>query len=170
MNKSPDNSATDDRPWYRQFWPWFVFGLPASVVVAGVATVVIAVKHPHSLVVDDYYKKGLAINRQLAEDKVAQILKLRAELEVDVLVGEVFLSLDGATRGLPEQLQLQWIHPTVSDRDRTLTLKKRATGRYRGQLQSVPEGRWYVQLSGAAPEPWRLRSEIDLRDDHRFVL
>ena len=31
MNESPP-------PWYRQFWPWFLFGLPGIVVVAGLTT------------------------------------------------------------------------------------------------------------------------------------
>ncbi len=26
-------------PWYKQFWPWFLIALPASVVVASLITV-----------------------------------------------------------------------------------------------------------------------------------
>ena len=55
----------DTEPWYRQFWPWFIIMLPASVVVAGLSTWYIAHRHADDLVVDEYYKSGLAINRQL---------------------------------------------------------------------------------------------------------
>ncbi len=37
--------ATDSKPWYKQFWPWFVISLPATAVVAGLITVVIAVQN-----------------------------------------------------------------------------------------------------------------------------
>ena len=35
--------ADDILPWYRQFWPWFIIALPATAVVASLATVWIAV-------------------------------------------------------------------------------------------------------------------------------
>ena len=35
----------DTVPWYQQFWPWFLILLPASVVVAGLTTLVIANRH-----------------------------------------------------------------------------------------------------------------------------
>jgi hypothetical protein len=35
----------DDKPWYKQFWPWFVFALPAIAVIAGITTVIIAMDH-----------------------------------------------------------------------------------------------------------------------------
>ena len=54
----------DSQPWYRQFWPWFLIALPATVVVAGLTTWWIAAHKADSLVVDDYYKEGLAINRR----------------------------------------------------------------------------------------------------------
>ena len=30
------------KPWYKQFWPWMIMGLPASVVVASIVTYFIA--------------------------------------------------------------------------------------------------------------------------------
>lgn len=66
--ESPETTAT---PWYRQFWPWFLFGLPAIVVVASIATVYLAVSNPDPLVDGNYYKHGLTINETLetAKDK-----------------------------------------------------------------------------------------------------
>ena len=64
-------------PWYRQFWPWFLILLPASVVVAGLTTLYIANRHADDLVVDDYYKDGLAINRQLEKKQRAADRALR---------------------------------------------------------------------------------------------
>ncbi len=59
------------KAWYKQFWPWFLIALPGSVVIASVATIIIAIKNPDSIVVDDYYKAGLAINRDLSREQLA---------------------------------------------------------------------------------------------------
>ena len=48
-------------PWYRQGWPWFLIAFPATAVVAGIATLVIAIQTFDGMVVDDYYKEGRAI-------------------------------------------------------------------------------------------------------------
>lgn len=56
-------------PWYRQFWPWFLIVPPAVAVLAGIATLVIALKNPHHLVVEDYYRQGLLYNHKLAADE-----------------------------------------------------------------------------------------------------
>ena len=40
-------------PWYRQFWPWFIIALPASVVIASFVTLWLAISNPDHLVVDD---------------------------------------------------------------------------------------------------------------------
>ena len=47
---------------------------PGLVVVAGIATAVIAFRGADGLVADDYYKQGLGINRQIARDQAARDL------------------------------------------------------------------------------------------------
>lgn len=59
------NEHIDTIAWYRQFWPWFIFGLPAIVVIASLITVYIAVRNPDPVIDGDYYKHGLTINEQL---------------------------------------------------------------------------------------------------------
>ncbi len=33
------------KPWYKQFWPWFLIALPGSVVIASFITIAIAVEN-----------------------------------------------------------------------------------------------------------------------------
>ncbi len=40
----------DGLPWYRFFWAWVLFGLPAVVVVAALITLGIAITHPDPVV------------------------------------------------------------------------------------------------------------------------
>ncbi|MFN2376686.1 MAG: FixH family protein [Candidatus Binatia bacterium] len=35
---------TDSKPWYRQFWPWFLILLPATSVVFSFATLYVALR------------------------------------------------------------------------------------------------------------------------------
>ena len=48
-------NASPRKPWYREPWPWIIMAGPATVVVAGVATAVIAFRGADGLVADDYY-------------------------------------------------------------------------------------------------------------------
>ena len=70
-------------PWYRYFWPWFMVILLGSTVVAGLSTVFIAVSGADSLVADDYYREGKAINRTLAADREAALLEAAARLHAE---------------------------------------------------------------------------------------
>lgn len=45
------NQQLDTEPWYKQFWPWFIMGLPAIAVIASVATLLIAINNPDYLVI-----------------------------------------------------------------------------------------------------------------------
>lgn len=38
-----NDTTKPSAPWYKQFWPWFLISLPASVVVASMFTISIAV-------------------------------------------------------------------------------------------------------------------------------
>ncbi len=151
----------DVLPWYKQFWPWFIFMLPASVVVAGITTVFIAFNNADSLVVDDYYKQGLGINQVLEQDKMATTLAIEANTTIDALIGEVRVVLQGDFVEQPQTLLFQWIHPTIKERDFSLELKRSPTNDYVGQLTTGVDGRWYLQLSADTPEPWRLKTEVN---------
>lgn len=155
----------DVTPWYKQFWPWFIFLLPASVVVAGVITVIIAFKNADSMVVDDYYKQGLGINRQLAQDKQAEKLLAIIHAQIDTSTGQLRMELDGDFSKQPDSLLVNWIHPTVKAHDFSLTLVKSPVGDYVGQLQSSINGRWYVQASSDQPVLWRLKTELVISAD-----
>ena len=56
MNRNkitPDPETGEFLPWYKQFWPWFIIALPASVVVASFFTLWLAISNPDPLVVDE---------------------------------------------------------------------------------------------------------------------
>lgn len=53
-------------PWWKFPLVWMVIAGPAIVVVAGFVTLWIAVRAPDPLVAEDYYRRGVEINKALA--------------------------------------------------------------------------------------------------------
>ena len=53
MTQNTKPGTVQEPPWYKQFWPWFIIALPASVVVASFFTLWLAISNPDQLVVDD---------------------------------------------------------------------------------------------------------------------
>lgn len=163
MTDSSD-SLGSDRPWYRQFWPWFLIAIPALSMVSGSIMIAVALKGADQMVDDDYYRQGLAINENLALDRYAREHGLAATVRFDLETGEVFIEdLQGAY-DWPESLQIKLLHPMAAEWDQTLILQ-RFTGGYRADLEALPRHRYYLRLSPAAEaevgSQWRLAGEID---------
>lgn len=153
----------DVTPWYRQFWPWFIFGLPGIVVVAGLTTWWIAAHNADSLVAEDYYKEGLAINRELGKQRLAEELGMTAELAFRD--GNIDIRLSGDNR--PAALALELSHPLDADYDMELRLAQITPGLYSAPADLAISQRWFWELEpveGNAERRWQLLGELRLRD------
>jgi hypothetical protein len=143
-----------ESPWYREPWPWFLIAGPAIVVVAAISTAVIAVKTDDGLVADDYYKRGLAINKAIARDERARALGLSATMRLNDARDRVrVLVRSGA---LPaEALRLTMSHATRAGLDQVVALRMSAPGVYEGTVRIPAEGTWSVRLEDER-STWRL--------------
>ena len=154
------------RPWYREPWPWILMSGPLTVVVAGLVTAWIAVVNNDPLVVDNYYKEGLAINRVLERDHAAVQGGYRAELMLSRDGGRVRAHLSGAA---PERLRLSLVHPTRAELDRTVELLPLQAGWYEAEIGLTPAPRWRVVLEDPQGA-WRLTGEWRTRETDVLVL
>lgn len=155
----------DIPPWYKQFWPWFLISILVFAVVIGMGLLYVSQLNPDSMVRDNYYKEGRAINMHMGRDHRASELGLHAEFSIDEVTGDVSLRLDGELDALPPQLLLELMSPTHAERDRSLVLQQIADNHYTGQLEHSIQGRHYVDLSDPAQpgeDGWRLTGEITL--------
>jgi hypothetical protein len=153
----------DTLPWYRQFWPWFLILLPATVVVAGLSTLLIANRHADDLVVDEYYKDGLAINRKL--EKIQRAAQLGVSANLHFTAGTVTADTAGPVEA--PRLSLLLSHPLEADRDFRLDLDRVGPGQYRGELPDAVAPRWHWALELPGPQGWRLDGSIQAADiDH----
>lgn len=152
------------KPWFRQPWPWVLIALPGSVVVAGIVTMVLAFQGADGLVADDYYKRGMGINRTLARETRATELGITGE--VRFTESGVQASL-GPAPVLPPSIRLTLAHPTRASSDRVVHLARTAGGEYAVAAGDLPKGRWNAVLETAE---WRLAAVVDTRRTDRVRL
>ena len=141
---------------------WLIIGLPLLVIVAGFATLYIAIDAGGSDAIADEVRRTAQIQTtELGPDERASSLKLSAVLSVhddhlEVLPASGSLVDDKALRGKPLRLLLQ--HPTLAAEDRELKLTPTATG-WRTEHALDARHDWRIQLlpEGTA---WRLRARL----------
>jgi hypothetical protein len=155
MSRRP--ATSDIEPWYKQGWPWLLISLPASAVVGGIITIILAVHSPNALVVDDYYKEGLAINQHKRRLQTAGDMGVEGLLRSDGT--QLTLSLSSRVPVTAEALRLQLIHSTRSDLDRELVLHRSADGSYSGAIGELLPGAWYLRL-GPGDKSWEIRTRV----------
>jgi hypothetical protein len=149
---APAPSAT---PWYRQRWPWLLMSGPAIVIVAGFATLWLAIASDDGLVADDYYKRGLAINRTLERVERAAALQLSAVVDIDD-DGRARVTLDTPVpepAATPTAIRLVVAHPTRAGADHRADLVRGPGGVYVGAIGALTQGRWLVTVE---TDQWRL--------------
>lgn len=148
-------TMTQPKPWFKQFWPWVLIGIPGLTVVACSITIYLAIVSQDGLVQDDYYKEGLAINQTLAKDHKARELGLSAYARVSDTKAEVFFN----HADIKGQLYLRLLHPTRANQDLNLTLKSTGSGVFTADLPAIGAGKWHVELYDESQE-WRIRGRM----------
>ena len=158
------------KPWYRQFWPWFIMALPAAAVVGGITTVIVASIDRDGLVKDDYYKEGLAINRDLARVDLAKRLGVEAQVSYDRRLQRFMVQLNDARVGTLQHLNLELVHPT-RPLDVRLTLAPTGLPKtFAADDQDAPVAtNWHVRIT-PPDESWKLEGRIQLPTESPLLL
>ncbi len=150
----------DVKPWYRQFWPWFLICLPGSAVVASLYTLSLAIRTTDSLIVSSDDGMNVVAERHLAAERRAQALGLRARIDIDTSSGAILATVTAESPAdWPKTLELLLSHPAFAARDRSVTLTASrpddaGNPAWSGHFVDVPDGRWYMVLTHG--DIWRL--------------
>lgn len=153
MNKERTGASR----WHREPLVWMVLAIPAAAVVAGAVMLVLASVTWDGLVADDYYRRGMQINRSLTRDAEAARLAVEAVLSFPAAgVVEVRLSGEGALAGGGPPA-LRFARAARAGADVVVRLAPGAGGAWRGALPALPRGKWYVELG---TERWRLTAPV----------
>ncbi|AIV05596.1 CcoH [Vibrio harveyi] len=146
------------KPWYKQFWPWFLIILPLTVVVWTIVTVVVFANNSVSLVAEDYYKKGKGINIDISKMNVARDLGLNATISSDN--NTVVISFNKGELPHFPALTATFTHRTLPDRDFTKLLTADAKGNYRLTPENSIQGPWFVELEPHNKE-WMIQGRVE---------
>lgn len=155
------NQNNPTKPWYKQFWPYFLFFFPFVAVVAGVITFVIAQNHSPAMVSDNHYKEGLAINLNKALEKNAKQLNL----SVNVVATATTLTIHMGGLVAPEQsLFVELQHPAFAELDQQLELIRIAESIYQVPISNLKVGKWYIRVKNKSAT-WEINKSFFVSND-----
>lgn len=142
--------------------------IPGSAVIMGIFAVSLSIISYDGLVVDDYYKRGLEINQELARDEVASAYALAATLDLDGHAGTATAQLQWKEGFIPPQaLQFHLYHATRSGLDQEVLLQHLSGNIYRGKFPMLSPGDYHLQLES---DDWRLTGTVNAPLGGRVVL
>ena len=148
-------------PWYKQFWPWVLIGLPTSVVIASITTYFLAINGIDSVISKDYYKEGLAVNADLERDEKAAALGLSAEIAIDGQNIIMHLSAKDpmtikSLAGQPILLEIENL--SFQDKDLSASLVPKGDGVWQGKIPAnMSQATWLARVIG--PD-WRISDRL----------
>jgi hypothetical protein len=130
--------------------------LPASSVVAGLATLFIALRSADPPLPAGYHWEGARLERdfELARNAAAN----GVEVDIAFTSGECVATVRSAPGDAPA-LTLLFANGTDAGLDRVVMLKRVAPGEYRGACAPLAAGRWRVSLEDAA-STWSIRTQV----------
>ncbi len=149
--------------WHQEPWVWLVLGVPVIAILSSIYLAFLAFDGADTVIAPDYYKRGLAINKDIRRDFVAQERELAADFQVDASTQAITLRLAGKGE-MPATLALEIFRAVGNGADEIVfktTLVQAASGLYRGKLAIGAEAKlsdpalWQVNLESGE---WRLSS------------
>lgn len=162
------NDDDKQRPWYREPWPWVLIAIPGITILWSIFLIIFSFNQHVSMVEDDYYDEGMGINRELGRDVEAANLGLTAEVDFSA-DKHLDITLNSDQQRNWDELRIELLHPTLGDRDQSVTAQRTGAGQYRARIDDLSKGRWYMDIRNDSND-WRLKGELELPRDEPLVL
>jgi hypothetical protein len=150
-NLVPGAALAAERPWFKQPFVWMVIGIPLSSVIVGMIMLWLSIVSFDGMVADDYYKRGLQINRVLDRERAALHAELAGRLDLRATTSVLSLESGKADFQLPDKVQVQMSFATSAGQDEVFTMTRTpGADVYSGPALNLPQGRWYVYITSKA--------------------
>lgn len=168
MKPNMKNETKESNRWYRVPFVWLVVALPLASVAGSFVSLALAIRSDDGLVEDDYYRRGMAINRVLERDRAAAAHGLESRVELDGARHELRVRLTARQEmTLPENIEFKFMHATRAGVDHSLMIPRHADGAYRAPLSELVPGHWDVQINA---QDWRLTGSFSVPGDRLLVM
>lgn len=161
--------TTQTKPWYKQFWPWFIIAIPGSSVIVGVVMITLALQDTGGLVREDWYKEGMAINQRLDKQNKAKTAGIKGSFTFSGDENIISLRMDNIDHAKESVLTLELVHPTLKQRDMSVQLYLTPQNTYFAKLEQTPAGLYYAQLRSEAGQ-WEIDSQLNFSNSLRDVV
>lgn len=145
----------------QNYWPWLLIAIPFAAVLFGILMVTTTLMYPDDVVIDNYYKDGMAINKRISMDELAFSESISAEL---VQLDQISIGFD-VKNTTDSAIQLKLYHVTDKSQDLIFTLAREGGANADRFVSYEPvdvlglDGVWYIELLGSETK-WRLRGRI----------
>jgi len=150
-----NTASASDHPLRANPVLWFVWLLLGSTVIAGLSTLVIALRGADRELPASYHWEGELLDRDFALMRNAAVHGV--ELRLVLNEGQCAASLHAAPND-PAALNLLFVNSNDVRLDQAVRLTRQAPGLYRGSCQPLPDGRWRIALEDDAGT-WAIRSQ-----------
>ncbi|MGR8949700.1 MAG: FixH family protein [Gammaproteobacteria bacterium] len=169
MSDNPNRIEVEEHPpWQKEPLVWLVISLPLSAVIAGFFTLYLAIDSYDGLVVDDYYKQGLEINRVLDREQRAADLGIEMGVSLDAELGNVEIALSSSEAfEYPPSLVGTMTNSTRPGLDQDLVFMQQTDGVYRAFSLPLVAGRWHLIVG---TDSWRTIKQISVAANGRVSI
>jgi len=151
-------APTKSRAWYKEPYVWMLIGFPTSSIIVCSILLTFAINTKDTLVRDNYYKDGMAMNQEFKWDNKARVMDIRVAFTIKDNVAT--LDILNSRLDMSNTLLLEFSHPTLQGKDRDSLLQlKPGSKTYQGFIDSVQDGKYYIQVE-SAEQSWRIRGEV----------
>ncbi|MFT7461400.1 MAG: hypothetical protein ACI909_004101 [Planctomycetota bacterium] len=150
--------AQENKPWYREPYVWLLISFPLAAVLGGIVTIILAIQSDDGLVLDDYYKQGMEINRTIEKDKIALFHEIHASLQYADDNDQIRLIISAANNfSYPEKLNIKYLNASRKGLDQEQILGRDGQNIYLGANPKLARGKWHILIEG---EDWRILNII----------
>ncbi len=150
----------EKKPWFQEAYVWLLISFPLAAVIGGIITTILAVQSDTGLVADDYYKRGMEINRTLERNRSALASGLSINLQYEQS-NDKFRFILGANNefNFPDKLKVSFLNASKAGLDSESTFIRSGKNIYTAVNPNLVRGKWHIIIEDS---DWRLLNELSI--------
>ena len=164
MNMSKQAPDSQSNPAFKEPWFWMVMGPLIVVVIAGIATIILALKYSDDVVSDGYVKEGKAYKMDNHAYELAKLLDVSGKLFIESDGRSAQLQLASGKSDLSgKKVSVLFSHPVDENQDLVFDVNILPDGTVPLAFASPISGRWMLHItSEPTPKSWKLKLDAKL--------